>query len=40
MEQFHEILSTLAVLLLVVQRLFALVRDYKLWRKGRVNKRG
>lgn len=40
MEQFREILSILAVLLLVAQRLLALVKEYKLWRKERVNKRG
>lgn len=40
MEQFREILSTFAVLLLVAQRLLALVKDYKQWRKGRVSKRG
>ena len=40
MERFHEILSTLAVLLLVAQRLLALVKEYMQWRKERANKRG
>lgn len=35
METFQEILSIVAVLLLIVQRIVALWRDYKQWRKER-----